>query len=466
MKIIRLTPACKDYPWGGALLREKYGVNSDLEPLAEAWALSCHPDGESIIAEGEHQGQRLSGCAAQYGANFWGTKCEEFDGLPLLIKLIDAKTNLSIQVHPDNAYALEHEHQYGKTEMWYVVGHEEGAKLYLGFNQPVDRAKYLEYLEAGRLAELLNAYTVADGDSYFIPSGTIHAIGKGLLIAEIQQTSDITYRVFDWNRVDPKTGKGRELHTELALDAIEYKARSDYKTVAAPRVNAPVTLEKCPYFQTNSLIVDGTAERDYAPLDSFVIYICLDGQLELEYEGGSVYYDGEENFANEQLKVIGAVNPGDTEEYTGALATDGETQIKGNLTTSDAVTALVIPAKSDAEKYDLAWKFIRWVAGPEGQAILAKTGNVVPNQDAIALSDTFYSLSETKNYYAPAVMSRTTDVGDWGYFENGEWVTDWSGDFNDKLRMSTQTLSEFLAANETAAQEACASTTMRIKGWR
>ena len=121
MKIIRLTPACKDYPWGGALLREKYGVNSDLEPLAEAWVLSCHPDGESIIAEGEHQGQRLSGYAAQYGANFWGTKCEEFGGLPLLIKLIDAKTNLSIQVHPDNAYALEHEHQYGKTEMWYVM---------------------------------------------------------------------------------------------------------------------------------------------------------------------------------------------------------------------------------------------------------------------------------------------------------------------------------------------------------
>ena len=185
-----------------------------------------------------------------------------------------------------------------------------------------------------------------------------------------------------------------------------------------------------------------------------------------EYEGGSVYYDGEENFANEQLKVIGAVNPGDAEEYTGELATDGETPIEGNLTTSDAVKALVIPAKSDAKKYDAAWKFIRWAAGPEGQAILAKTGNVVPNQDTIAMSDTFYSLSATKNYYAPAVMSRTTDVGDWGYFENGEWVTDWSGDFNDKLRKSTQTLSEFLRDNERAAQEACASTTMRIKGWR
>ena len=185
-----------------------------------------------------------------------------------------------------------------------------------------------------------------------------------------------------------------------------------------------------------------------------------------EYEGGSVYYNGTESFANEYLKVIGAVNPGDTEAYTGELATDGETEIKGNLTTSDGVTALVIPARSDSEKYDAAWKFIRWAAGPEGQAILAKTGNVVPNQDSIALSDTFYSLNEARNYYAPAMMSRTSDVGDWGYFEDGEWVTDWSDDFNNKLRMGTQTLSAFLSANGTKAREACASTTMRIKGWR
>lgn len=185
-----------------------------------------------------------------------------------------------------------------------------------------------------------------------------------------------------------------------------------------------------------------------------------------EYEGGSVYYDGTESFASEYLKVIGAVNPGDTEAYTGELATEGETGIKGNLTTGDGVKALVIPARSDSEKYDAAWKFIRWAAGPEGQAILAKTGNVVPNQDSIALSDTFYSLNDAKNYYAVAIMSRASDVGDWGYFEDGEWVTDWSDDFNNKLRMGTQTLSAFLSANETKAQDACASTTMRIKGWR
>lgn len=185
-----------------------------------------------------------------------------------------------------------------------------------------------------------------------------------------------------------------------------------------------------------------------------------------EYEGGSVYYDGNEDFANEYLKLIGAVNPGDTAMYTGELATDGNTEIVGNLTGSDCVTALVIPARSDSSKYDAAWKFIRWASGPEGQAILAGSGNMVPNQTSIALSDTFYSLNNDKNYYAAALMSRTSDVGDWGYFENGEWVTDWAEDFNNKLRKGMITLSEFLAANEAKAQSACASTEMRIKGWR
>ncbi len=182
-----------------------------------------------------------------------------------------------------------------------------------------------------------------------------------------------------------------------------------------------------------------------------------------EYEGGSVYYEGGSDFAHEYLKVIGETYEGDV--YTGELKEENGTPIVGNLTIHDATTALVIPARSDSSKYDAAWKFVRWAAGPEGQAILAKTGNVVPNQDSIALSDTFYALGG-QNYYAAALMSRTSDVGDWGYFENGEWVTDWSNDFNGKLRVGTQTLSEFLAANEQKAQNACASTTIRIKGWR
>ena len=183
-----------------------------------------------------------------------------------------------------------------------------------------------------------------------------------------------------------------------------------------------------------------------------------------EYEGGSVYYEGGTGFGNEYLKVIGETYDGDV--YTGELKEENGTPIEGNLTIHDCATALVIPERSDSSKYEAAWKFIRWAAGPEGQAILAKTGNVVPNQDSIALSDTFYSVGGEKNFYAAALMSRGSDVGDWGYFENGEWVTDWSSDFNNRLRMGIDTLSDFLANNQEMAQTACAETTIRIKGWR
>ncbi len=287
---LKFKPIYKERIWGGRKIETAFGKKlPEGEKIGESWELSGVDGDVSVVSNGKLKGNSLQELIEIYMGDLVGDKVfdkygEEF---PLLIKLIDADDNLSIQVHPDDKLAAERHHSFGKTEMWYVVGHEPGAELYLGFNQPVTKEKYLEYLNAGKLAELLTAYKVQDGDSYFIPAGTIHAIGKGLLIAEIQQTSDITYRVFDWNRVDPKTGKGRELHTELALDAIEYKSRSDYKTVAAPKVNAPVTLEKCPYFQTNSLIVEGETVRDYAPLDSFVIYICLDGSLELEYEGGT-----------------------------------------------------------------------------------------------------------------------------------------------------------------------------------
>lgn len=286
---IKFKPIYKERIWGGRKIETAFGKKLPAgEKIGESWELSGVDGDVSVVANGTLKGNNLQELTEIYMGDLVGDKVFEQYGeeFPLLIKLIDADDNLSIQVHPDDKLAAERHNSFGKTEMWYVVGHEAGAELYLGFNQPVTKEKYLEYLEAGKLAELLTAYKVEDGDSFFIPAGTIHAIGKGLLIAEIQQTSDITYRVFDWNRVDPKTGQGRELHTELALDAIEYKSRSDYKTVAAPKVNAPVTLEKCPYFQTNSLIVDGEAMRDYAALDSFVIYICLDGSLELAYDGG------------------------------------------------------------------------------------------------------------------------------------------------------------------------------------
>ncbi len=267
MKMIRLTPACKDYPWGGALLREKYGVNSDLEPLAEAWVLSCHPDGESIIAEGTHQGQSLSGYAAQYGANFWGTKCEEFDGLPLLIKLIDAKTNLSIQVHPDNAYALEHEHQYGKTEMWYVMEAAPDAYLYYGLKKSVTKSELSRSITDGTIIDLLRAVPVHAGDLFFIPAGTIHAICGGTVIAEIQQSSNVTYRVFDYDRIG-KDGKKRPLHVQQALDVVNLDP-TPLKWDFGPHLAA------CPYFTVDKVV--GPA-KGICSEESFVSILIVKGQ--------------------------------------------------------------------------------------------------------------------------------------------------------------------------------------------
>lgn len=181
-----------------------------------------------------------------------------------------------------------------------------------------------------------------------------------------------------------------------------------------------------------------------------------------EYEGGSTYTDG----GNEYLKVIGETNPGDSSVYTGKLATENGTEIVGNLTTSDGVEALVIPKNSDPEKYEAAWKFIRWASSEEAQKILAGAGNIVPVENSAAASDEFYSLNTSKNYFAASFMSRLSDVGDWGYFEDGQWITDWANDFNQKLRYGKQTLSEFLAANASKAQKACEDTSIIIKGWK
>ena len=229
--------------------------------------MSCHPDGESIIAEGEHQGQRLSGYAAQYGANFWGTKCEEFGGLPLLIKLIDAKTNLSIQVHPDNAYALEHEHQYGKTEMWYVMEAAPDAYLYYGLKESVTKGELSKSITDGTIIDLLRAVPVHAGDLFFIPAGTIHAICRGTVIAEIQQNSNVTYRVFDYNRIG-KDGKKRQLHVQQALDVVNLNP-TPLKWDFGPH------LATCPYFTVDKVV--GPA-RGICSEESFVSILIVKGQ--------------------------------------------------------------------------------------------------------------------------------------------------------------------------------------------
>lgn len=287
---LKFRPIYKERIWGGHKIETVFGKSLPADKLiGESWELSGVGGDVSVVSAGALKGNNLQELIEVYMGDLVGDAVYEKygDEFPLLIKLIDADDNLSIQVHPDDALAAERHNAFGKTEMWYVVGHEPGAELYLGFNQPVDRDKYIEYLDSGRLAELLTSYKVKDGDAYFIPAGSIHAIGRGLLIAEIQQTSDITYRVFDWNRTDPATGQGRELHTALALDAIDYSQHTDYDVTHAAVPNRAVTLKNCPYFHTNTIEVSGTLERDYVEIDSFIIYICLDGALEIRSEAGT-----------------------------------------------------------------------------------------------------------------------------------------------------------------------------------
>ncbi|MCD6346405.1 MAG: mannose-6-phosphate isomerase, partial [Bacteroidales bacterium] len=205
---------------------------------------------------------------------------EEF---PLLIKLIDANDILSIQVHPDDKLAKIRHNAYGKTEMWYVIASDPGSSLYCGFNQEITRESYLDTLNSGKIKAILNEEKVSAGDTFFIPAGRVHATGAGILFAEIQQTSDITYRIFDWDRVD-KDGKPRDLHTDLAVDAIDYKKYPDYRTHYSKTINHANELVSCPYFTTNYLPFNQSIDLDYHDLDSFVLYICLKGECEIQFD--------------------------------------------------------------------------------------------------------------------------------------------------------------------------------------
>ena len=220
MPILKLKPACKDYLWGGSRLREEYNISSDLDPLAEAWVLSCHQDGPSVVENGPDAGLTLPQYIEKHGRGVLGKNCARFEDFPILTKFIDAKGDLSIQVHPDNAYALEHEGQYGKTEMWYVLEAEPDAFLYYGFKHPITKEEYKERIENNTLTEVLNAAPVKKGDVFFIPAGTLHAICKGIVIAEIQQNSNVTYRVCDYGRLGAD-GKPRQLHVAQALEVTQ-----------------------------------------------------------------------------------------------------------------------------------------------------------------------------------------------------------------------------------------------------
>ena len=274
-----LKPAFKDYIWGGTRLRDDFGKECDLDKIAESWELSCHKDGASVIANGKYAGKTLTEVIEE-NKKLLGAACERFEYFPILIKLIDAKDNLSVQVHPDNDYAQRVEGEYGKTEMWYIVDADEGAELLYGFKHEISKEEFRERIENNTLLEVTNSVPVKKGDVFFIRSGTLHAIGKGILIAEIQQNSNTTYRIYDYGRVG-KDGKPRELHIDKAIDVTKLCPAEPYPPTEWETFRDGDWREKllssCEYFTVKALDINERAWLE-ASDKSFVHILVLDGE--------------------------------------------------------------------------------------------------------------------------------------------------------------------------------------------
>ena len=282
---LKFQPIIKEIIWGGEKLKKVLNKNTgNIQKAAESWEISGVQNNISIVSNGYLEGNNLEELIEVYMGDLVGDKVYENFGIefPLLIKYIDANDNLSIQVHPDNELAKKRHNAFGKTEMWYIVQAESNASLISGFNRDINKKIYIEYFNDKKLNEILNTEIVNAGDVFYIPSGRIHAIKPGILLAEIQQTSNITYRIFDWERKD-KDGKERELHTDLALDAIDYNYYDNYKTHYKKKLNKTENLVNCKYFTTNFLKFDKTLEKDYSGIDSFIIYMCVEGSFTLDY---------------------------------------------------------------------------------------------------------------------------------------------------------------------------------------
>ena len=280
---VKLSPAYKDYLWGGERLKTYFNKNTDITPLAESWELSTHKDGQSVVASGEYVGLALSEYIDKIGKSSLGTRAERFDYLPLLIKFIDAKGSLSVQVHPSDEYAMRVEGEYGKSEMWYIVDCERDSFLYYGFSRDVSREEYENAIKDGTLTSILNAVPVKRGDVFYIEAGTVHAIGAGILICEIQQNSNTTYRVFDFNRRD-KNGNLRELHIDKALEVSSLKKSPDRYEISD---GDEVTLASCEYFDVKRLRIDCESEI-FVDGESFASLVFIGGGAEIIFDGGKI----------------------------------------------------------------------------------------------------------------------------------------------------------------------------------
>ena len=290
MQPIKFQPLLKQTLWGGDKIVTFKHLDSQLENVGESWEISGVKDNETIVKEGPLKGKSLNEVVAELKDRLVGKdNYQRFgDEFPLLIKFIDARQDLSIQVHPNDEIAHKQGKPHGKTEMWYLMESEPGAKLYCGLKKQITPDQYKEMVDNDTICDALAQYEVKEGDCFFLPAGRIHAIGPGCFLAEIQQTSDVTYRIYDYKRKD-KNGNYRELHTKLAAESINYQVENDYRTHYVGRLNKGVSLVQCPYFCTAVYDLNEPMTLDYSELDSFVILIGLKGEGKItDNEGNEV----------------------------------------------------------------------------------------------------------------------------------------------------------------------------------
>ena len=276
---LKMMPLFKNKIWGGNKINEFFGIDySPLPNCGEMWMVSGVEGNESVVENGFLEGNHLNELLEIYMSDLVGEKIYQKFGneFPLLVKILDANDKLSVQVHPDDALAEERDLGLGKTEMWYVIDADKDAELISGFNKDISSDEFKKELECGSLINLLNTEKVEKGDVFYIPAKRIHALCEGILLAEIQQTSDITYRVYDWGRLD-ENGKSRELHIEEAIDSIDFRKTENAKTEYQYQHNKTTELVQSEFFTTNLLHLDHAVEKDFSSLDSFVIYLCIEG---------------------------------------------------------------------------------------------------------------------------------------------------------------------------------------------
>ena len=286
---LKFYPILKERLWGGTKLGTLLGKELESDLIGESWELSGVTGNVSIVANGSFKGTTLTDLINRFPEEILGKSVFERFGkeFPILIKFIDAQKDLSIQLHPNDELARKRHNSFGKTEMWYIMDADKDAELIIGFKEDISKETYVDSLKNDTLTDLLNYENVKEGDAYFISAGKIHAIGAGVLIAEIQQTSDQTYRVYDYNRKDAQ-GNLRELHTELSIDAISYVKQDDFKVGYGQEENVSNPMVNCPYFKTNFISLNKNIQLDVSDQDSFTIYMCIDGEVTIENGFGSI----------------------------------------------------------------------------------------------------------------------------------------------------------------------------------